>query len=174
MCPCLGGWIVPLPGRYGWPPARVTGLAPCRLGYGTAGISGTAQGAGSEQKTPFCSESAPFCRFLNKIADFVQIRREMGPLRRQFHEERVQVRERRPSSRPVLREAGSSARKGPSSPPVPRGAGSSSARSGLWFHGGAGSGNCLEPSAGKKEGKFENERIKSYLYDIMKRRRNYE
>ena len=109
--PCLGGWIVPLPGRYGWPPTRVTGLAPCRLGYGTARVSGTALDADSEQKTPFCSESAPFCRFLNKISDFVQIRREMGPLRRQFREGGSKCAKVGPSSRPVLREAGPSARK---------------------------------------------------------------
>ena len=123
-----------LPAWLGWALARVTVLAPYRLGYGTARVSGTAQGAGSEQKGFFCSEPAPFCRFLNKTLVFVQIRLERGTLRGQFREGQALV---------------------------PRGAGS-------------GSGDCPETSAGKKEGKFENERIKPYLYDMIKRRRNYE
>ena len=92
-----------LPAWLGWALARVTVLAPYRLGYGTARVSGTAQGAGSEQKGFFCSEPAPFCRFLNKTLVFVQIRLERGTLRGQFREGGSKCAKEGPSSRPVPR-----------------------------------------------------------------------
>jgi hypothetical protein len=122
-----------LPAWLGWALARVTVLAPYRLGYGTARVSGTAQGAGSEQKGVFCSESAPFCCFLNKTLVFVQIRLERGPLRGQFHESGSKCAKGDPL-RGRFREGGSKCVKvGLSSRPVPRGAGSSSARGRLQF-----------------------------------------
>lgn len=84
-----------LPAWLGWALARVTVLAPYRLGYGTVRVSGTAQGAGSEQKGVFLFRISAFLPFSEQNPRFCSDSAREGPSSRPVPRGRVQVRKKR-------------------------------------------------------------------------------